>query len=44
MSVQSKRKYDSNFKRKAVQLSEDLGRIVSEVAENLGVNSDLIYR
>lgn len=44
MSVQNRRKYDSDFKRNAVLLSEDPGRTVPEVAENLGISSDLIYR
>lgn len=44
MSVQSRRKYDSEFKRNAVRLSEEPGRTVPEVAENLGISSDLIYR
>ena len=44
MSVQTKRKYDSDFKRNAVRLTEDPGRTVREVAENLGISSDLIYR
>lgn len=44
MSVQNKRKYDSDFKRNAVLFSEEPGRTVPEVAENLGINSDLIYR
>ena len=44
MSVQNKRKYDSDFKRNAVRLTEDPGRTVREVAENLGISSDLFYR
>ena len=44
MSVQNRRKYDSDFKRNAVLLSEEPGRTVSEEAENLGVNRELIYR
>jgi transposase-like protein len=44
MSVQNRRKYDSDFKRNAVQLTEEPGRTVREVADNLGINSDLIYR
>jgi transposase len=44
MSVQSRRKYDPEFKRNAVRLSEEAGRTVPEVAESLGLNSDLIYR
>ena len=44
MSVQKRRKYDSEFRRNAVLLSEETGRTISEVADNLGINSDLIYR
>jgi len=44
MSVQNKRKYDSDFKRNAVLLCEEPGRTVPEVAENLGISNDLIYR
>ena len=44
MSVRHRRKYDSDFKRNAVLLSEEPGRTVSEVAENLGIASDLLYR
>jgi transposase len=43
MSVQ-RRKYDSDFKRNAVQLTEEPGRTVAEVAEKLGIGKDLIYR
>jgi len=44
MSVQNRRKYDPEFKKNAVRLTEEPGRTVPEVAEKLGVNSDLIYR
>jgi transposase len=44
MGVQQKRKYDSEFKRNAVLLSEESGRTVPEVAESLGIKNDLIYR
>jgi len=44
MSVRQRRKYDSDFKRNAVLLSEDPSRTVSEVAENLGIAIDLLYR
>lgn len=44
MSVQQRRKYDPDFKRNAVRLSEELGRTVVEVAENLGIAKDLLYR
>ncbi len=44
MSVQERRKYDLDFKRNAVQLTEEPGRTVTAVAENLGIGKDLIYR
>ncbi len=34
MSVQHRQKYDPDFKRNAVLLSEEEGRTVTEVAEN----------
>jgi len=43
MNVQ-RRKYDSDFKRNAVRLSEEPGRTATEVAENLGITKDLLYR
>ena len=44
MSVQNRRKYDSDFKRNAVHLSNEPGRKVAEVAGNLGIAKDLLYR
>lgn len=44
MSVQHRRKYDSDFKRNAVLLAEEPGRTVSEVAANLGISEDALYR
>ena len=44
MSVQQRRKYDKDFKRNAVRLTEEAGRTVLEVAENLGIAADLLYR
>ncbi len=44
MSVQQRRKYDPDFKRNAVQLTEEPGRTVAVVAENLGISKDLLYR
>ena len=44
MSVQRRRKYDPEFKKNAVLLTEDPGRTVREVAENLGIQPELIYR
>lgn len=43
MSVQ-RRSYDSDFKRGAVRLTEEPGRSVQEVAENLGIAKDTLYR
>ena len=44
MSVQERRKYDPDFKRNAVRLTEGSGRTVVEVAEGLGIATDLLYR
>ena len=44
MSVQHRRKYDPDFKRNAVQLTEEPGQTVAIVAENLGISKDLLYR
>jgi transposase-like protein len=44
MSVQKRRKFDRDFKRNAVLLTSEPGRTVSSVAENLGINKDLLYR
>lgn len=43
MSVQ-RRRYDSDFKRNAVRLSEERDRSVKEVADNLGISPDLLYK
>ena len=44
MSIDHRRKYDSDFKRQAVRLAEEPGRSVGEVAESLGLAKDLLYR
>ena len=44
MDTKPRRKYDRDFKRNAVLLSGEPGRTVSEVAENLGIGKDLLYR
>ena len=44
MVKQKRRKYDSDFKRNAVLLSLEPGRTVKEIAENLGIHTDLIYQ
>lgn len=43
MSVQ-RRKYDSDFKKNAVKLSEEPGRNVQDVAGHLGIAPNLLYR
>ena len=44
MSENQRRKYDSDFKRNAILLSEEPGRSVKDVADSLGINPDLIYQ
>ncbi|MGV7223891.1 MAG: transposase [Nitrospinales bacterium] len=44
MSVQQRRKYDPDFKRNAVQLTEEPGRTVTGVSENLGISKDLLLK
>ncbi len=44
MSANQRRKYDPEFKRNAVLLSEEPGRSVKDVAESLGIHPDLIYQ
>ena len=39
-----RRKYDEEFKRSAVKLVEEEGRQIVEVAKNLGISKDLLYR
>lgn len=43
MNKQNRRKYDSDFKRNAVLLCIEQGRSVAEVADDLGINRDLLY-
>jgi transposase len=43
MSVQ-RRRYDPDFKRNAVQLTKEPGRSVKDVADNLGISKDLLYK
>ena len=40
----NRRTYDAEFKRNAVQLAKDSGKPISEIAEELGVGADLVYR
>ena len=39
-----RRKYDEEFKRSAVKLVEEEGRQIVDVAKNLGISKDLLYR
>ena len=40
----SRRKYDEEFKKRAVRLSYSSERTVTAVAESLGITSNMIYR
>ncbi len=42
--MNKRRKYDRDFKRNAVLLCSEPGRTVTEVAENLGIAKDMLYR
>jgi len=42
--MNTRRKYDRDFKRNTVLLCAEPGRTVAEVAENLGISKDLLYR
>ncbi len=42
--MNKRRRYDRDFKRNAVLLCSEPGRSVVEVAKNLGINKDLLYR
>lgn len=44
MEAQVRRAYDTEFKKRAVQLSQEPGRTVADVAEGLGIHKDLIYQ
>ena len=44
MSVQRRRKYDPEFKKNAVLLTEGADRTVRDVADKLGIHPELIYR
>lgn len=44
MSIQRRRKYDPEFKKNAVFLTDEPGRTVRDVAEKLGIHPELIYR
>lgn len=44
MAEDTRRQYDAEFKRDAVALADELGRSTADVAESLGISTDLIYR
>lgn len=44
MNSNPRRKFDQEFKRNAVLLCAEPGRSVVEVAQNLGIGKDLLYR
>jgi len=44
ITIKRRRKYDQDFKRNAVLLCSEPGRTFAEVAQNLGVAKDLLYR
>jgi transposase len=44
MSVQQRRKYDPDFKRNAVRLTEETGRTVVDAAEKPCISKDILYR
>ncbi len=44
MNSEPRRKFDPDFKRNTVLLCAEPGRSVTEVAKNLGIGKDLLYR
>jgi transposase len=42
--AKERKKYDPEFKRQAVRLMQESGKSVSELAEDLGVTSKMLYR
>jgi len=44
MDQGKRRKYDREFKVEAVKLATEKGRTVAEVARNLGIHENLLYK
>lgn len=44
MKQEARRRYDVEFKRDAVRLSEEPGKMVAEVARDLGIDVKILYR
>jgi transposase len=42
--TKTRRQYSEEFKREAVQLTESSGKPVAEIARDLGINDNLLYR
>jgi transposase len=42
--VQKRRRYDPEFKREAVRLAEESSKSAAEVADDLGIHRNLIYK
>lgn len=44
MADNTRRQYDAEFKSDAVALADEPGRAAADVAESLGIRTELIYR
>ena len=44
MMSETRRKYDEEFKKRAVRMSYSSERTVTQVAESLGISSNMLYR
>ena len=44
MMSETRRKYDEEFKKRAVRMSFSSERTVTQVAESLGISSNMLYR
>jgi transposase len=44
MMLETCRKYDEEFKKRAVRMSYSSERTVTQVAESLGISSNMLYR
>ena len=42
--LQNRKKYDEEFKKRAVRMSFSSERAVTQVAESLGISSNMLYR
>lgn len=42
--VQKRRKYDPEFKREAVRLAEESEKSAAQVARDLGIHRNLLYK